>query len=166
MQICVVPHTMHSIPVFSFDEAFSSWVLANANVCVDCIVAPCNKRWTREKSRKGSKLASDRPIAVQTTRMLTYSKDMFLCCSDSSYLHRRTYSTVSDKFRIIWKPLVLKPAIKPKKLASPKTCISFAMNLRRKSTQYFSFLSLDEALLLAGLPQSSRCILSISFSKR
>ena len=130
-------------------------------------MAPCSSFWTLEKSRNGNTLAMDLPMAVQTTRMLTYSNDMLLCCSDSSCFASYTCSKVSGRFRFTLLALLKdSPAMKPRKLTSPSSWTSFAINLRKKSVQYLSRFSFDTALLFDGLPQSNLWTLSSNFSNR
>ena len=91
---------MQSIPVYSFEDAPSTSSAPKVNVYVNCIVPPEINFLTLEKSTKGRRLAIDLPKAVHTTRMLTYSNDMFRYESDSSCLPNFTCSKVSDKLRI------------------------------------------------------------------
>ena len=86
MQMLVVPQIVQMGIVSSFSDSAPNAdgfeaVLASPklNDCVSEAEPPRTSYLTRLKSKNGNKFANDRPIAVHTTKMLTYSNDNALC---------------------------------------------------------------------------------------
>lgn len=86
MQMLVVPQIVQMGIVSSFagsvpdSDGFEAVLPPpKLNVCVSVAEPPRTSYLTRLKSKNGNKFANDRPIAVHTTKMLTYWNDNALC---------------------------------------------------------------------------------------
>ena len=146
MQMLVVPQIVHKGMVLTLSFAPFSSVVAGLklNVWVRVDEPPSTSCLTRLKSRKGSRLARERPTAVHTTRMLTYWKDSERCVYCGSCLASETLSTVSDRFLLKYycaESALSAWLIKRRKFNSSPNLPICRQSLNILATMYFSFAS-------------------------